>query len=397
MTAKTVFVDEGLNWLADHAPQGDALASIRDAGKVALAEHGLPSKRVEAWKYTDLREFLTDGTSGPHKSVLADLVPPQINVSADGVVVDALPEKINAATGDDLFTVSDGLSALRAGAASGAVALTVEEGVTAPLHILNEGGSSAISITVKRFASLTLIESSVASGLTQALLSINLEDGATVRHVRVKDSPTDAAELSELSVSIGRDAKYEQVSVVLNAGKTRQTVDVELGNGGAFMRMNGAALIDGKDHFDLSARTNHAQPHCNSHQLYKMVAADKSHGIMQGLINVAKGADGTDAHLLSKSLLLDSTATIHQKPELTIFADEVACSHGATCGALDADALFYLRARGIPERQARALLVAAFLDDVLEPLADWPDGEALADILRVSMQSRFDAIVSEEG
>ncbi len=128
-----------------------------------------------------------------------------------------------------------------------------------------------------------------------------------------------------------------------------------------------------------------------------MVAADKAHGIMQGLINVAEGADGTDAHLLSKSLLLDATATIHQKPELTIFADEVVCSHGATCGALDAEALFYLRSRGVPERQARALLIAAFLDDVLAPLGAWPDGERLTDILRTALPARFAAHVGGAG
>lgn len=395
MTAQVTFVDDGLTWLGANAPQSDALADVQAKGRDGLGQFGLPSKRVEAWKYTDLRTFLVDGKGPAKPSCLAGIVAPQITVSTAGIKVDGLPAKVNEQDNADLFAVTDGVSALRAGAASGSLALNVEEGVDAPLHILNDGGASAIAITVKRFASLTLIDSSVGGGLTQGLLSITLEDGAQVRHVRLKDNPSDAADLSELSVVIGRDAKYEQVSVVLNAGKTRQSVSADLSASGAFMRMNGAALLDGQDHFDLSAQTNHAQPHCNSHQLYKMVAADKSHGIMQGLINVAEGADGTDAHLLSKALLLDPTATIHQKPELTIFADEVACSHGATCGALDADALFYLRARGIPERQARALLVAAFLDDVLAPLDDWQDGDAIADVLRAAMQARFDAIVNE--
>ncbi|MEN8722439.1 MAG: SufD family Fe-S cluster assembly protein [Alphaproteobacteria bacterium] len=396
MADQTKFVDEGIAWLAANAPQDAGIADARVAGAKALAELGLPSKRVEAWKYTDLRRFLGASNSNAKASCLTDAVSPQITLSKGGAMVGALPSGVAHADRTD-FAITDGLSALRSGAATGSVALTIEEGAAEPLHILNEGGANAVAITVKKFATLTLMESSVADGLSQTLLSITLEDGAKLRHVRLKDSPADSADLTELSVTVGRDATYEQVSVILNAGQTRVTVDANLSAPGCHMRMNAAALLDGQDHFDLSARTNHAIAHCDSHQLYKMVAADKAHGVMQGLINVAEGADDTDAHLLSKSLLLDATATIHQKPELTIFADEVVCSHGATCGALDADALFYLRSRGIPERQARALLIAAFLDDVLLPLADWPDGERLAAILREALQARFDAIVKGAG
>ncbi len=396
MADLTTFVDEGIAWLKANAPQDSGVVDARSAGAKALAVFGLPSKRVEAWKYTDLRRFLAASNSNAKSSCLADMVAPQITLSRAGVAVCELPAGIQRLE-DVPFAVTDGISALRAGAATGSLTLEIGEGAEGPVHILNEGGANQITITVKKFASLTLLESVVGDGLSQTRLLIMAEDGATVRHVRLKDSPADSAELTELSVKLGRDATYEQVGVVLNAGQTRLSIDADLSASGCHMRLNGAALLDGQDHFDLAARTNHAVPHCDSHQLYKMVAADKAHGIMQGLINVAEGADQTDAHLLSKSLLLDATATIHQKPELTIFADEVVCSHGATCGALDADALFYLRSRGVPERQARALLVAAFLDDVLEPLEAWSDGEKLTNILRTAMQSRFDAIVQGHG
>lgn len=135
-------------------------------------------------------------------------------------------------------------------------------------------------------------------------------------------------------------------------------------------RLGGAYLPRGRQHMDTTTLIDHARPECTSHEHYRGVIDDEAHGVFQGKIVVRADAQKTDAHQLNKNLLLAETARVDTKPELEILADDVKCSHGATAGELDADALFYLRSRGIDAESAQNLLVEAFVGEIIETVDD---------------------------
>jgi Fe-S cluster assembly protein SufD len=153
----------------------------------------------------------------------------------------------------------------------------------------------------------------------------------------------------------------------------RNEIDVTLTGENAQAALNGAMMLRGSEHADTTTRINHAAPHGSSRQVYKTVLADKARGVFQGKIYVAEGAQKTDGYQLSRALLLSDQAEMDAKPELEIYADDVKCSHGSTVGDIDDDAMFYLRSRGLPETEARALLIDAFVADVFEdiPVPAW--------------------------
>ncbi|MGL5737110.1 MAG: SufB/SufD family protein, partial [Beijerinckiaceae bacterium] len=146
---------------------------------------------------------------------------------------------------------------------------------------------------------------------------------------------------------------------------------------GAQLDIGGATLLRGSQHHDVTLVVDHIAPHGESRELYRTVLDDSATGVFQGRINVAKDAQKTDGRMASNALMLSDNATMNNKPELEIFADDVQCAHGATCGALDDELLFYLMARGIPRREAEALMVESFAGAALEAIAHEGLREAL--------------------
>jgi Fe-S cluster assembly protein SufD len=165
-------------------------------------------------------------------------------------------------------------------------------------------------------------------------------------------------------------AKYEAFTITTGAGLSRNQIHADLKGENIVCRLNGVNMLDGSEIADTTITVEHQAPNCESYQDYRSVATDKAVGTFQGKIHVHQIAQKTDGYQMAKSLLLSSQATMNTKPELEIYADDVKCSHGATAGRLDEDALFYLRARGIPENQARNLLIQAFVNEVIEGVTD---------------------------
>ncbi len=192
--------------------------------------------------------------------------------------------------------------------------------------------------------------------------------GATVDHYKIQDEADTGFHLGLLDVRQASDSRFSSLSVALGSRIARHEVRVRLEGEGAHTTINGLYLPGGDRHHDNPILIEHAAPRCTSRQLYKGIATDRGHGVFNGRIVVRSGAPGTDASQTNKNLLLSDHAEIDTRPRLEILTDDVKCTHGAAVGALDADAIFYLRSRGVPLEQAKAMLTAAFAQEMLDTI-----------------------------
>jgi Fe-S cluster assembly protein SufD len=222
-------------------------------------------------------------------------------------------------------------------------------------------------LVVGKNAHVTLIERYVGEHtyLTNAVTEIAVGEGAVVDHVKIQDESTTAYHIANTQVVMAARSNFTTHYLSLGGALVRNEVRVRFDGEHAEATVNGLYLAGGKQHIDNFTVIDHAQPNCASHELYKGILADKSHGVFNGKIFVRKDAQKTDAKQTNKVLLLSDDATINTKPQLEIFADDVKCTHGATIGQLDATQLFYLQSRGIPAGAARKLLTFAFANDIV--------------------------------
>ncbi|HSV73541.1 MAG TPA: Fe-S cluster assembly protein SufD [Chthonomonadales bacterium] len=202
--------------------------------------------------------------------------------------------------------------------------------------------------------------------LTNAVTEIALGASAVVDHVRAQNESAAAYHMASLGARLERGATFSSHSVTFGGAITRNDVGVVLDGEGAECTLNGAYLADGDRLVDNHTAIDHARAHCSSHELYKGILSGRGRGVFNGKVYVRPDAQKTDAKQTNQSLLLSDEAQIQTKPQLEIFADDVKCTHGATVGQLDRDAMFYLRSRGIPAEEARALLIHSFAADVLD-------------------------------
>jgi Fe-S cluster assembly protein SufD len=246
--------------------------------------------------------------------------------------------------------------------------------VTQPVQLLfmtTQTGEINTQLYIELGASgrLSLIERHMASDHVVVHVmntEITLHPQAKLVHSRIIEAGADAAHLALTKVHIAEGAYYDNFTLIKNSKLTRNEIDAKLTGKLAQCTLNGVMLLRGHEHADTTTRITHAAPHGISRQLYKTVLNDQAHGVFQGKIVVAEGAQKSDGHQLSRALLLSDQAEMNAKPELEIYADDVKCSHGSTIGNLDDDALFYLRTRGLNEAAGRALLVRAFIDEVVD-------------------------------
>ena len=246
-----------------------------------------------------------------------------------------------------------------------------------PLHIVSvsTGGSEAVVshprnlVLIGENSQATITESYIGSGdqvyFTNAVTEIVVGEGAVVDHYKLELEQAQAFHLATLQVQQGRSSNFSSHSISFGGALVRNDATAVLSEG-CECTMNGLYLVNGKQHIDNHTTIDHAQPHANSHELYKGVLDGKSSAVFNGKILVRKDAQKTDSKQTNKNLILSEDAVINTKPELQIFADDVRCTHGATIGQLDADAIFYLRSRGIEEKEARQVLTLAFARDVID-------------------------------
>ncbi len=393
----------------ERLPGSGKVADVRRQAFEAFERAGLPNRRIEEWKYTDLRALLrevlplapapdadaikrartalkTSGVKGATKLVLVDgvFVPELSDAAETGMSVKTLREALEGGDGN-LLTAdsSDAMIALNAAMATDGVLISVAEGanLARPIQIVHAATASKASVytrshvTIGKGARVTLVESFVAAVGAKAYQAndaviLSIGDDVELSHVRLMADSADAANISSGIFTVGAKAEYNLFNMTSGGALSRFSGYVTLKGEASDLNVNGVNLLKGTQHGDTTLVVDHAVPHCTSREIFRAVVDDRAHSVFQGRIIVRPHAQKTDGKMMTRALLLSDEAEADNKPELEIFADDVTCGHGATSGALDESLLFYLRARGLPEKEAQALLIQAFVGEAIEGIAD---------------------------
>lgn len=328
----------------------------------------LPSRRDEDWRWTDLRGLLRT-LPQPSQPLPTDAIGPG---PFDGLA-------------GEVLVVANG---------SGPEEIRIGEGETRTLvlrHISRGDGAhtSRLRIDVGPSARLTLLESHEGCGAGLSLLGVDLQLGAdsACERLVVADMDPDAVAVVELDARLAAGAGLSQTLLTTGARRQRFETRVRHPGQGAQVRLDGVYVLRERRHADLTSSVRHEGPGGRTDQLARGMVDDQARAVFQGRIIVQEGADGTDARMAHNALILSDRAEVDARPELEIYADDVACAHGATVGALDDEVLFYMRQRGLPEGEARSLLVASFLGEVIDRVGS-PEA---AERMRSWLQARIGA------
>lgn len=366
---------------------------------------GLPGPRTEQWKYTSLRPLSARRFSAPSsslaelnaatKEIIAAISGPRI-VFVNGVFaaeyssLSDLPQGITvqsnshyAPEDDARFTAAHDIFAkLNTAIATQGLQIQVADDVDsgATLHAVfvsvNTGQDLAIhyrhDIELGKNSKLDLIEHHLSQDSQQHLVNtlsdISLQDGAELSHARIQQDDAGNSQFLRTEATLQSHAVYRRLDLELGAHLSRHDLQVKLLGDGSAVHANGSLIASVRRHIDTRLDIQHIAKNTSCNLLWRGLATDRGRAVFHGGILIEKGADGTDAQLSNKNLLLSDNAEIDTQPVLVIHADEVTASHGATVGRLDAGHLFYLRARGIPEAQAKAMLTNAFCKQTLQVL-----------------------------
>ncbi|MGN6772089.1 MAG: Fe-S cluster assembly protein SufD [Rhizobiaceae bacterium] len=383
-------------------PGDKAVIAKRREAIAALEARGLPNRKIEAWHYTDLRRLLTtvpafdDGAKATTVAPLLEgsVVLPILNGKAGkapsikGVTIVPAAEKMADGTFAPALqpsTDDDAVGAINAALAADGWFLDIAGGATpeAPIELQSAqaGGQvhTRLAARVGEGAKATVVERHVGTGdaLASSVTNIVVGDGAELRWLIVQEQPRGATYLGQFNAWIGKEARLTLFVMNLGGRLVRQEIRVDAkGEGGEFT-LRGVNMLAGSAHCDVTMVLDHSAFGTNSTEVIRNIVTDRAEGAFQGQIRVKQQAQKTDAKMACNTLLLSDEGGFSVKPELEIFADDVACGHGATVAEIDRNSLFYLMARGIDEKTARGLLVKAFLAEVIEELEDEPVVEAL--------------------
>lgn len=390
-------------------PGSPAVSAVRREAFESYERLGLPHRRIEEWKYTDLRALVGEVLSlaaspdaaalkraaeavkahaieGARKLVLVDGV-----FAADLSDVKALTAEVGFKTLREALekdagllktAATDAVIALNAAMATDGVVLDIAAGsqLSAPIQIIHVATASSASaftrsqVAIGKGVRATIVETFVAAGaktyqVNDAVI-VTVGDDSDVAHIRLMDDAADAANITSQFVTIGANVKFNVFNMTTGAAVSRLQGFITLAGEGSELSANGVNLLQKTEHGDTTLVVDHAVPNCVSREVFRAVIDDRAHSVFQGRIIVRPDAQKTDGKMMTRALLLSDEAEADNKPELEIFADDVSCGHGATAGALDESLLFYLKARGLPEKQAQALLIQAFVGEAIEQIAD---------------------------
>ena len=392
-------------------PGDGKVVALREAAFGRFETLGLPHRRIEEWKYTDLRAAMrdakpiagppdaaakaraneagrlvgdidvrrivvVDGTFVPELSDLKDLSP--------GLAIGSMAQAL--AAGDPLVakhlgqvvpSEREGVVALNTALMRDGVVIRVAQGATVelPIHLVFAAtGAQPASVftrslvVIEQGARVMLVEShdAVQAHQVNTALELVVGDEAHVDHIKITAGPNDLVHVSSLMASVGARARLNDFAFNVGGGVVRNQMFVRFDGAGTVAGLRGASLLKGTQHVDTTLVADHKACGCQSREVFASVLDGESRGVFQGKIIVRPKAQQTDAKMMTRALLLSDEAEADNKPELEIFADDVQCGHGATSGALDQDLKFYLMARGIPETEAEALLVQAFVGEAIE-------------------------------
>jgi len=400
----------------DRLPGTGRVAEARSAAFEAYDRVGLPHRRLEDWKYTDLRALMREvlplapapdaaalkraaaavklqSIKGLRRLVLVDgvFVPKlsELDGLEKGVAVGTLRgvlESGEATLQAQLLTLDNAnpMVALNTAMMTDGVVIQIANGVvlTQPLQIIHvaTGTTPAAMFTrsllrLGKDAGATLVESYIGADDAKAYqvhdsLIVSIGDGARLDHVRLIEDSRETFNISSAVITLGAHAHFNTFGMNTGSLVSRYQAIIAVAGEGSRVETNGVNLLNGRQHADTTLFLDHAVPNCSSREIFRAVVDDRGHSVFQGRIIVRPNAQKTDAKMMTRALLLSDEAEADNKPELEIFADDVTCGHGATTGALDDSLLFYLRARGLSEKEAQALLIQAFVGEAIEQIAN---------------------------
>jgi len=383
-----------------------------------VLREGLPHARVEAWKYTPLRALerrsFSDADAVPVNATLLDGIPAPRIVFVNGRFDAGLSELDALAAGVSLQPLSrllgsdharatnfldrryersdEPFARLNAALAGEGAVLRIEAGtqVNAPLQLVFIGAPASVDVAwhlrhlveLGRDASASVIEHHIGAGehahLGNMLAHVHIDAGARLHHARIQSESAKATLFARTDGVLARDARYTRTDLELGAALSRHELNVRLEGEGARLVANGVLFADGRRHVDTRLGIEHIARDTVCELLWRGLANGRGKSVFHGGITIRAGADGSDANLSNKNLLLSADAEIDTQPVLVIHADEVKAAHGATVGQLDPVALFYLRSRGLDEADARRLLTAAFCREVVAGVEDAAVRDVLA-------------------
>ncbi len=395
-------------------PGGSDVAAVRAAAFNHFALAGLPHPRIEAWRYTDLRRLMRDakplaappgaeakamahdagsvfaalgfrrlvilnGSFATDMSDLADLEPGlTIRPMAEALSLD---EPLLSQGLGTTVPADDPALALNTALAGDGVVITVSPGaiIERPVHLVfvNTGPTPAAMVTrslvvVGGGARATFVETHEGRDRLDyqinTVLQLVVGDEAQVDHVKITREGSAAIHVGTLLANIGARAKFNELGFTAGGAVVRNQLFVLLAGEGTEANLRGLSLLADRQHADSTLAVDHAVAGSQSREIFKAVVDDEARAVFQGKICVRPQAQKTDAKMMSRALLLSDSAEADCKPELEIFADDVQCGHGATTGTLDDQLKFYLMARGIPDKEAEALLIQAFAAEVIEAI-----------------------------
>ncbi|HWP26269.1 MAG TPA: Fe-S cluster assembly protein SufD [Xanthobacteraceae bacterium] len=392
-------------------PGDRQVQALREAAFRRFAAEGLPHRRIEEWKYTDLRTLMREAkplAPAPTPAARAKAKDAGMSLSdidarrivfVDGRFVAELSDVTKLEKGLAIRPMADaldkgdplvaghlgkigiqefdGVLALNTALMLDGALIHVASGATVerPIHLVfASSGEKPVSVftrslvVIEKGAQAMLVESSECKNADQvnSALELLVGEDAHVDHIKIFGGEPSVLHISSLVAAIGGRARYNDFSFVVGGAVVRNQLFVCLQDAGSTVAVRGASLLRGRQHADNTLVIDHRAGGCQSREIFKAVLDGESRGVFQGKIIVRPNAQKTDAKMMTQALLLSENAEADNKPELEIFADDVQCGHGATSGALDKDLKFYLMARGIPEKEAEALLVQAFVGEAIE-------------------------------
>ncbi len=395
-------------------PKGGWLGEARAEALARLTAMGLPGKRDEYWRYTDPTALTAPQASA---AFFDDSDEPPVFDAIDRVKLVFTDGIFDAAASDDpalagveierlalagaanihwaqgLYGVLEArgqnpvprpLAALNSAFATDGLLIRVTGRAAKPVSLVYQHKSESSDailhhvIKLEVDAELTLLENGPAAARFLKVLEVEVSDRARFHHIRAQGRDHERLAATHIFARLGTESLFKSFTLTANGRLTRNDCVLELTGDDAKAHVAGAAMGDRDFHHDDTVFVTHAAERCESRQVFKKVLKNGAVGVFQGKILVKPGAQKTDGYQISQSLLLDDDSQFLAKPELEIYADDVKCSHGSTSGAIDETALYYLRSRGVPLKQAQSLLVLAFLAEAIAEIED----EAIADDIR---------------
>ena len=420
-------------------PGAGAIGALREDAFRRFETEGLPHRRVEEWKYTDLRALMRDAkplagvpdaaAKARAKDALAmlDAIEARRIVFVDGALVPELSDLSGLEAGLAISSMAQALAAgdrdllahlgrivptddvavaLNTAFMGDGAVIQVAPGaaLAQPIHLVFVNASGAPSsvfarslVVIGKGARAMLVESHIGSTASEdqvnedqvnTVLELKVGDEAHVDHIKITGTGAGALHVSTLMAAIGAHARFNEFLFTTGGAVVRNQAFVRFDGEGTIAGIRGASLLKGRQHADTTLLADHATADCTSREVFKSVLDEEGRSVFQGRIIVRPHAQKTDAKMATHALLLSETAEADNKPELEIFADDVQCGHGATSGALDEDLLFYLKARGIPAKEAQALLIQAFVGEAVEGIEHAGLRDALMDHVVAWLEAR---------